>query len=239
MFKRIIILLVVLIVPFCISAQSFKVGERLEFKLKYGILAAGNSYMQIVGIDTVHGHVTYKIENQTKSSGFVDTFYKVRDRMVSWIDTTTLATVQFQKSLREGKYRKNYSVWFDYDNMKAYSTDDTLEIETEMHDVLSLFYYIRKIDIAVGDTIEMQTYDNDKISPFLLRVADEQEMDVPAGKFMSLKLIPFSESGLLFKYEGEGEMWITDDTLKMPLYVKSKASFGSIILELEKYSPEK
>ena len=234
---KIVILLSLILLPVLSVGQPITVGERLEFKLKYGILAAGNSHMEVAALDTVHGHITYRIENRTRSSGLVDAFYKVRDRMTSWIDTSSLATIRFEKKLREGDYRKDYSVWFDYEKMKAYSSDDTLDIDTKMHDVLSLFYYIRSVDLSVGDTLKMKTYDNDKISPFYLHVDEASRKEVAAGTYMCLTLIPFSESGSLFKYEGEGQMWVTDDQHKMLVYVKSKASFGSIILELEKYIP--
>jgi len=237
--KITLILLLLALVPGTLLSQQVRVGEQLEFNLKYGIIPAGHSSMKVTGIEKVHGHTTYKIESRTRSSNFVDTFYKVRDEITTWVDTATLATVQFTKSLHEGKYRKNYSVWFDYENMRAYSTEDTLEINSPMQDVLSLFYYIRSLDLADGDTIKLKNYDNDKISPFFLRVTGKERMVVPAGSFTCFVIQPFADSDFLFKYEGEAKIWLSMDRRRLPIYVKSKASFGSMILELEKYVPGK
>ncbi len=237
--KSLFIVVLLVLIPLQLFSQKLHIGERLEFKLKYGIIPAGRSSMVITGLDSIHGHMTYKIESHTRSSGFVDTFYKVRDEITTWVDTSSLVTIQFSKALHEGNYRKNYLVWFDYENMKAYSTDDTVDIKTPMHDVLSLFYYIRSIDFSVGDTIRLENYDNDNISAFLLRVGKQDQMVVPAGTFICYQLVPFSDSGFLFKYEGEAKMWISSDKRKLPVYVKSKASFGSMILELDKYVPGK
>jgi len=218
-----------------LGATEIQVGERIRFQVKYGIIDAGTSTMEVEAIDTTHGHITYRLHSRTTSNNFIDAFYKVRDRMTSWIDTSSLATVQFEKSLNEGKYNKDYSVWFDYNNMQAVSADTTIAIEDEMQDVLSLFYFIRSFDLSVGDTVRMSSFDNNKISPFLLAVTGKETVRVPAGKYECLVVEPFVESDFLFKYEGGLTIWFTDDEQNIPVLMKSKASIGSMILRLESY----
>ncbi|HKI46142.1 MAG TPA: DUF3108 domain-containing protein, partial [Balneolales bacterium] len=128
--------LILLLFPLCVFGQPFHIGEKMTFDLKYGFIKAGHSVMALEDTEQVHGHTTYRIHSRTSSTGFVDTFYSVRDRITSWVDTHTLATIQFEKSLHEGSYKKDYQVWFDYKNMLAYSNQDTLEIQTYMQDIL-------------------------------------------------------------------------------------------------------
>ncbi|MCF7804625.1 MAG: DUF3108 domain-containing protein [Candidatus Marinimicrobia bacterium] len=219
------------------AGQEFHTGEKLTFALNYGFINAGTSTMEVAGLDTVHGQTTYRLESRTKSNNFVDAFYKVRDQLTSWIDTSTFATIQFEKSLNEGSYNKDYSVWFDYDKMMAYSSEDTLAIETYMQDVLSLFYYIRSLELSVGDTIRMSSYDNDKVSPFLLGVKRTESVRVPAGDFDCYVVEPFVESDFLFKYEGKLQIWLSREKGHIPVLMRSKATIGSMILKLEKYKP--
>ncbi|MBS1271540.1 MAG: hypothetical protein MAGBODY4_00672 [Candidatus Marinimicrobia bacterium] len=219
--------------------QDFHIGEKLTFALNYGIINAGSSTMEVEALDTVHSHITYRLRSRTRSNNFVDTFYKVRDKLTSWIDTSTYATVRFEKSLNEGKYEKDYDVWFDYRRMKAFSNNDTTDIETYMQDVLSLFYYIRSLQMSVGDTIRMSNFDNDKISPFLLRVTGTGKVKVPAGKFHCYVVEPFVESDFLFKYKGRLQIWLTKDERKVPVLMKSEATIGSMILKLTDYKAGK
>ncbi|MBD3273830.1 MAG: DUF3108 domain-containing protein, partial [Candidatus Marinimicrobia bacterium] len=139
-------------------SATFEVGEKLKYDFNYGIINAGTHTMEVSQLDTINGQIAYRINSETKSNNFVDTFYKVRDEFTSWIDTSNLATLQFSKSLNEGKYTSNYSVRFDYDEMRAYSSKDTvISIDAHMYDVLSLFYYIRSLNLSVGDTINMRS----------------------------------------------------------------------------------
>mgnify|MGYP005848736335 CR=1 FL=1 len=236
-------LLLVLICAICLAtpatSQDFHIGEKLSFALNYGFINAGSSTMEVEALDTVHNQTTYRLQSQTRSNNFVDTFYKVRDKLTSWIDTSTFATVRFEKSLNEGKYEKDYSVWFDYKKMVAYSSEDTTDIETYMQDVLSLFYYIRSLELSVGDTIKMSNFDNDKISPFLLRVTGAEKVKVPAGEFKCFVVEPFVESDFLFKYKGRLQIWLTKDERKIPVLMKSEATIGSMILKLTDYKAGK
>lgn len=211
------------------------VGEKMTYQLSYGIFKAGLSTMEVEDIDTTHGHITYRLKSRTKTNPFLDTFYKVRDEITSWVDTTSFASVQFKKTLREGKYQKEYQVWFDYQKMKAVSPDTTIQIEHRMQDVLSLFYYLRSLNLSVGDTVRLSNYDNDKISPFLLAVKGIETVKVPAGTFECLAVEPFSDSDFLFKYEGNLRIWLTNDERKIPVMMKSKANFGSMVLKLDYY----
>ncbi len=235
--KKLIVSLILICPVFVptLEATEIQVGERIRFQVKYGIFDAGTSIMEVEAIDTTHGHITYRLHSNTRSNKFIDAFYKVRDHMTSWIDTLSLATVQFEKSLNEGKYNKDYSVWFDYNEMQAVSSDTTIAIEDEMQDVLSLFYYIRSFDLSVGDTIRMSSFDNDEISPFWLAVKDIEKVKVPAGEYECLVVEPFLESDFLFKYEGGLTIWFTNDERNIPVLMKSKASIGSMILRLESY----
>lgn len=216
--------------------DNIHVGEQLTYQLSYGIFNAGVSTMEVMKVDTTHGHVTYHLQSRTRTNSFLDTFYKVRDEVNSWVDTSTFASVRFEKSLHEGKYRKDYAVWFNYQEMTAYSSSDTtVQIPGHMQDVLSLFYYLRSLNLSVGDTVRMSNYDNDKISPFLLAVNGIEKVRVPAGTFECLAVEPFSESDFLFKYEGNLRIWLTDDERKIPVMMKSKANFGSMVLKLQRY----
>jgi len=225
------------VIPWDLHALDLQIGEKFTYQLKYGLIKAGISTMEVQDIETVRGHTTYRLHSRTRSNNFVDTFYRVRDSITSWIDTSSIATVQFEKSLNEGKYQKDYHVWFDYDNMRAISSDTTFSIESQMQDVLSLFYYIRSFDISVGDTIRMSNFDNDKISPFWISVVKEEQVKVPAGTYTCLVVEPFVESDFLFKYEGNLKIWFTKDERSLPVLMKSKALFGSMILRMTSYDP--
>jgi hypothetical protein len=221
-----------------VFSATFEVGEKLKYDFNYGIINAGTHTMEVSELDTINGQIAYKLNSETKSNNFVDTFYKVRDEFSSWIDTSNMATLQFSKSLNEGKYTSNYSVRFDYDEMRAYSSKDTvISIDTYMYDVLSLFYYIRSLNLSVGDTINMRSFDNDEVTEFNLKVIGEDKVKVPSGKYKCLIIEPYIEGDFLFKYEGNLKIWLSKEKPHLPVLMKSKATLGSFVLRLADYRP--
>ena len=79
------------VMPSAVAAPSrapvpFGVGERLTYDVKFGPVKVGSGYMEVIGTEQVRGretwHTTFTVTGGTS-------FYKVNDKMYSWIDTGT------------------------------------------------------------------------------------------------------------------------------------------------------
>ncbi len=137
-----------------IPNNAFDVGEKLTFSIRYGPIVAGSSTMSIPQITKINGYEAYKIVTEARSSGFFSAFFKVRDRVESYIDRDGLFSWRFEKHLREGKYRADQYV--DYDQMNGWAVSnkkDTMKIPPCVHDILSSFYYIRTQQLEVGKSL--------------------------------------------------------------------------------------
>src|SRR5262245_34470134 len=93
---------------------AFCVGEKLVFSLNYEFVKAGEATMEVMNGPRVNGRPTIYIESNAKSTGFVDTFFRVRDFNASTVDRESLAAVSFHQNLREGDYRVIRNTTFDY-----------------------------------------------------------------------------------------------------------------------------
>src|SRR5258708_2352420 len=82
---------------------AFQVGEDLSYVVRWGIVTGGHSSLAIHGIDKVLDRPAYHIFSEARSSGFVDTFYKTRDRNATWLDTQSLPTLRYEKHIHEGR----------------------------------------------------------------------------------------------------------------------------------------
>jgi len=212
--------------------DSFGVGEHLTFELGYGFLKAGTSTLQVDSLFEHNGRLCYMISSNAKSYKFFDSFYKVRDHGETWIDAYGLFTWRFEKHLREGGFKADVVQIFDQYRDIVYEEEDTTMIETYAQDVLSSLYYVRTLDLHVGDTIAILNYSDRKCYDLDVIVHKREEIEVEAGKFTCLKVEPLLKSAGLFKHEGELAVWLTDDRLKMPVLMKSKVLVGSITAEL-------
>ena len=84
-------------------AVPFKVGERLDYEVRFGSLKVGNGSMEVRDITEVRGrpawHTVFTI-----SGGFA--LYRVNDRYESWFDVTTLNSLRYHQDVDEGSYER-------------------------------------------------------------------------------------------------------------------------------------
>jgi len=153
--------------------------------------------------------------------------------MDSWIDPSGQFSYRFSKSLREGRYRKKYSVDFDYQAGLAVSENDRDSIPAMVQDGLSMFYYVRTLDLSVGDIIRINYFDNDSLRPFLIKVDKIESVKTPIGAMECFVLAPYLESGKLLKYKSKVTIYLSTDSRRVPVMISNEARFGSLTLKLE------
>ncbi|MEA3505960.1 MAG: DUF3108 domain-containing protein [Elusimicrobiota bacterium] len=232
--RKYIVALLIIIQFFSVRAAGAKdnrpwgVGEDLIFSIRWGFITAGYANMEVKEELTLNGKPTYRIVTQARSAGFFDPFYKVRDVVQSYIDKEKLRTVRFQKKLREGSYKKDSTVIYDYENMTAYENGNKFEITEHTQDVLSSLYYLRFEDIEVGKVFEFDVGTGKKLWPLKVTIKKKEKIKVPAGKFDTFLVVPELREEGIFKAKGKLNIWITVDKRKFPVLMKCKIPVGSI-----------
>lgn len=223
--------------------RAFKVGEELSYIVRYGPIVAGSAKMTIPEIAVVNGRPSYHLVWEARTNSFFSKFYKVEDRLGSFVDVDGIFTWRYEKQQREGSFRDDRVVDFDLEQRLAITTKDskrdTAEIPMFVQDVVSAFYYIRTQKLAPGDTVYIDNYDNGKILPLKITVYRREKIKVRAGKFNCLVVEPHLKTPGLYNQKGRLIVHITDDERKIPvlttteLYIKA-FNLGNVVAELEK-----
>jgi hypothetical protein len=218
------------------GAIPFGPGEEFNFAVKFGFVRAGNATMAVETMEVVKGEATYRIVSTARSARFFATFFPVEDRVISRWSPRLRLPLEFEKHIREGKYAKDVCMRFDHDRgMAVYADSVESEILPGSQDVLSAFYFVRSLPLAVGMVIEVPNHSDGKNYPLQVRVIGRETVEVPAGKFSCWVVEPLLKSAGLFKQEGRLTIWLTDDARRMPVLMKSKVAVGSIVAELESF----
>ncbi len=215
--------------------DAFGVGEYLKFDLKYAFITPGYAELRVDSLVEHNGRECFKISTAANSYGFFDKVYKVRDTGGTWLDAWGLFPWRFEKHLREGGYESDMVVDFDQYRGLAFEENDTMYVHRYVQDVLSSFYFVRTLDLKVGDTVQIQNYNKKKCYDLAVIVHAQEEIKVEAGRFDCLKVEPLLKSAGIFKHEGQLTVWLTNDRLKLPVLMKSKVLVGSIAAELVEY----
>jgi Protein of unknown function (DUF3108) len=193
-------------------------GERLTYDVKFGFLPVGHGAMLLAGIDTVRGHVAWRAVF-TISGGTL--FFKVRDSTESWFDTASLSSLRFVQRLREGRYHA------DSDKAEVPSVRQPL-------DEVSFIYFLRTVPLEVGHNYRFDRYFQPEGNPIIIRVLRRERVTVPAGTFNAIVVQPQITTQGIFSEKGRAEVWLADDSTRILLQMKSRLSFGSLNLYLNK-----
>jgi len=232
--------------PDTLDAWRFPVGERIEYSVTWGGARIGKSVMRVEAIDTIAGVPAYRASLETEGG---PPFYRLHDRLTSWIQPNPFATLRFDQRLRQGGYHRDrrhimdlkaltYTRYDLHDDRFVASDDDRdVPIPPGALDDVSYFYFARLSDLEVGKRYEYERYFKEDGNPVVLEVLRRERIRVPAGTFNTIVVRPIIKTGGIFAEGGEAELYLTDDERRIPVRVKTRMSIGSANFYLTDYDP--
>ncbi|MCH9032298.1 MAG: DUF3108 domain-containing protein [candidate division Zixibacteria bacterium] len=218
-----------------VTNLAFGVGERLEFSINYGFINAGSAMMETLEMVEWEGRPCYHIRTLAKSNSFFSSFFPVNDTVLTIMDAVGLYSWHFEKKLKEGSYSSDRIYTFDHINKRAFYQNDTIPIPSFIQDALSSLYYVRTLDLKVGESVFVDNFSSGKVSKLEIKALRRETIETQAGEFDCIVVEPLMQAAGVFKHDGRLTVWLTNDKLKMPVMMKSKALVGSISAELVNY----
>lgn len=225
---------------------SLPTHEQLSFVLRWGVVTGGHATLKIEGIEPFQDKPAFHLTSYAHSTGVVDTFYHVEDHSDAWVDTQTLVTYRYQKTVREGKYHLQEGA--DFAQQGGYFVQQSFRFDkkrSEMRvgdlpagtrDVFGSLYYIRTLPLAVGESYTFNVLSGDKLWPMVVKVKRREKVKVRAGRFDCFVVEPELRQPGIFVTKGKKvEVWLTADERHMPVRMRSEVVIGHVAAELEKY----
>jgi hypothetical protein len=214
----------------------FGEGELLTYAIQYGLIYAGDATLEVRNVAMLDSTKAYHVISTAHTSSAFDHVFKVRDRHDSFVDYENLFSLSFEKHLREGKFKRDEKVVFDQKNHVAIYPDKKVPIAPNTQDFLSALYYARTLPLEVGQAIAMANHTGGKNYPIYVKVLRRERVKVPAGEFDCLVVEPVLQTSSLFEHKGKLTIWVTDDTVKMPVLLRSKVVIGAFEAVLKSYT---
>lgn len=250
--KKIALLIISILALQFGSAQqqsAFQDGEWFKFRMSYsGWLKAGDATLNIKE-KTLDGKSVYHVVGIGKTTGLINTFFKVRDRYESYFDTKTGLPYKFIRKIDEGGHKKDKEIDFDHIKKKAHvnnkkhKTKKTYDIHENVQDMVSAFYYLRNNydtkKIKEGDVVKLSMFFDQENYPFRLKYLGKETIKVTLNgssiKVKTLKFRPYVMAGRVFKEEESLTLWVSEDDNKIPLKIKADLAVGSLRADLYQY----
>lgn len=224
-----------------VKNESFKSGERLRYRVSYGLLDAGEAVLEVkntskkgAGRDLLH------VKGTGKTLGAFKLFYKVEDTYESYIDKKGIFPWYFVRRVSEGGYKMEQDYAFKQDKRKVDNGEGKeFKVPVGVQDMISSFYYARTLNfdnIKPGKIMEFKCFMDDEVYPLKIKYVGKETVRVRKGKFKCMKFVPVVQEGRYFKNEDDVNFWISDDKNHVPILVKAKIPVGTVRMHLVEWS---
>jgi len=216
-------------------AVPFSIGERADYSVKYGPFSVGSGVMEVVGLDTIRGleswHTIFRIRGGIPG-------FRVDDRMESWMDTRTLASLRHRQELSEGsrERERQFEIYPDRGTYVEQGQEPQPTVVLPLDDG-SFLYFLRTIPLEIGKEYVFDRYFRPDRNPVRIQVLRREQVSVPAGQFDAVVVRPIINAKGVFSENGRAEVWLTDDDRRLMVQMKSHLKFGSLNLYLKSYRP--
>lgn len=213
----------------------FFVGEKLNYDVKFSFVKAGTGSMEVKEIVDVRGSLTW--HTVFRFSGGIPLF-RVDDQYESWFDVVSLSSRRYHQIINEGNYkpRRHYEFYPERGVYQEGDKPEQVTVENPLDDG-SFLYFVRTIPLEVGKEYTFSRYFNPQSNPVTIKVLRRDTVKVPAGTFSTVVLQPtFKTKSAVFGESSKAEVWITDDSRRMMVQMKSQLSIGSINLYLKSHN---
>jgi hypothetical protein len=231
--------------------ESFSRGEKLHYKMTYGIFTIGKGLAMIhPNYFRVNDRDCFKVDVYGKTVGMVDWVAEVNDQWGAYIDTAALVPHMFYRKIREGRYRKDEQTIFDHEHNKIsvkvadkktgkFKEPKVYDAPAHVRDMIGGFLYLRIMDfsnLAVNDTIVVKGFFEDEFYALKIVYKGKKTIKTRLGKIRTLVFKPVMPKNQLFDGENSITAYFSDDKNRVPVKIDAEMFIGSAGVELTDYS---
>ncbi|MDR6240193.1 DUF3108 domain-containing protein [Aureibacter tunicatorum] len=260
---RIIVAIILTLTAISASAQknhnssdntnnAFSQGEVALYKIHFGFVNAGEATISVGDdIHIINDKPCYNLEVSGKTVGVFALAATLEDKWGTFVDTTSLLPEKFYLRVREMSYRKKQNILFEQSEDKAivqklnketgeFIRADTFNVPSHIRDIVSGAYFLRTFNLdtlQIGNSIRIDGFFDDTVYNMHIKLTGKEIINTKAGKKEALVLSPILPNNKLFDGGDAIQIWLSDDTHKIPLKVKAKLLIGSLDITLKEYTP--
>ncbi len=213
-------------------ARPFGPGEKFVFRVIYFATPAGTFTLEVGEMTELQGVSVYHFIAKAQSSAIFSLFYKVRDKIESFVDAGTFVPLRFEKHLREGsRYRNDEVTVFDRSRNVVLTGSQEIPIVPDVQDVLSTFYYLRAQALEVGKSVFVNVNADEKNYRVEIKVLRKETVKKWGRRVDAVVVQPvvrMVKLGGILKEKGNVFIWLTDDEKRIPVFMKAKVTVGQL-----------
>lgn len=230
-----------------VRIKPFPKDEQVRYVAHYGLINAGEALISLEENHNVQGHECYKVDVEGRTIGMFALGMKVDDLWRSYIDKRTYMPRKFYRNIKENRYRKVETIYFDQDTGRAYVRSTTgkrpekiksYDTPPNVQDMISGYYFLRTLNLTKykdGDTVKIPAFFEDKNYNFKMVYRGKDRVKTKLGKFDAFRFDPIMPDNSIFDGEDAISLWMSDDEYRVPIKIRAKMFIGAIEIEITDY----
>lgn len=222
-----------------LKQPTFKEGEKLYYKLKYGFITAASGVLSVNKSDLEFSSKdVFHLNVFGQTSSAYSLFYSVKNKYDSYIDGKTYLPYLYIEDIKENNYRRTEYATFDHHKRTVKGAKGTFKSNTaQIFDLVSAYYFSRNLDLStlkIGDSFKIPYFLNDEIAELKVFYAGTEKIKTAIGTLDCIKFNPEIKPGRIFKKNSKLYLWITNDGNRIPVKAQVEILIGSVTMELVK-----
>jgi len=198
--------------------------EILDYEVKFNFISVGSATMSIKKIKSDNKNIDYYYYFNLKTNKIWDQIFPIRDTVKTWMDSKKFYTHKMHKIIIEPNYKKQLKVIFNYEKNFFISNNEKKSISKKIRDPYSFLYYLRTLNLKVGNEFQFDIFDDNKIFNVEFSILKEERVKTLIGEFQCLVIEPVN----IKKNKSIMKIWLTNDKNKIPIKIVSNTHFGSL-----------
>ena len=228
--------------PHSLRVAAFEPGERLAYRIRFGPIVAATAEVGVHDSGLWRGRPTWEIRAEGATRPGFDWFFKVRDVYRSYYDPSLLAPIRFIRDVHEGGYEIHQDYRFDWERScvetewhRKRGQHEAFAVAPGTQDMVSAFFTARNWDLAqldVGDILEVPCLVDGELFPLMIRYGGREVIEVEQGNWVCDTFHPVILAGRVWEDPDDLTVYVSADSNRIPVLVRTKVLIGAIELEL-------
>ena len=214
------------------GGAPFSVGERLVYNVSWSSFStAARVEMEVVGQGQFYGQESYQLRSKVETLGQMRSLFgDIDNQYTSYVSLSTAVPHRVVSAINQGQRKSEEVTVFDHSRQKAtFSDASTVSIRVGTYDLTSLIYGLRLSPLTDGSKYKFTALYQKELIEVEALVKGRERVVAQAGAYNAI-LIKFYPKGKYSSYRGN--IYISDDSQRLPVLVKAKLPVGEARAEL-------
>jgi len=214
------------------GGSPFAVGERLVYNVSWSSFqTAARIEMEVVGQGQFYGQESYQLRSKVETLGQMRSLFgEVDNQYTSYVSLSSAVPHRVVSAINQGQRRAEAVTVLDHSKQKAtFSDDSTVSIRGGTYDLTSIIYGLRLRPLTDGSKYKFVALYEKELIEVEAVVKGRERVVAQAGSFNAI-LVKFYPKGKYSSYRGQ--IYISDDSQRLPVMVKARLPVGEARAEL-------